>query len=262
MEKEDLLALAHVSKTYKDATTKALDNATFSLKKGEFVSVIGSSGAGKSTLLRCINRLIDPTEGTIFFDGKRVDTAQGKELRQIRCRISMVFQHYNLVLRSSAIENVLQGRLGYKNSFAGSFGLFSQEEKQRAYEALVQVGLGDFVYARADQLSGGQKQRVGIARAFVQNPLLILADEPIASLDPRSSRTVMGHLKWAAKEHNIACLTSLHQVEYALNYSDRIIGISEGRIVFDGTPSELTESKIAEIYNDDNPESASAVEHG
>lgn len=260
MQDNVLLSLSEVSKTYPGAPSKALDNASFSLKQGEFVSVIGSSGAGKSTLLRCINRLIDPTEGTILFNGKNVEAAHSSELRHIRRRISMVFQHYNLVLRASAIENVLQGRLGYKSSLAGALGLFAEEEKQSAFDALDQVGLSQCAYVRVDQLSGGQRQRVGIARALVQDPLLILADEPIASLDPRSSKMVMDHLRWAADECGISCLVSLHQVEYALKYSDRVIGISAGKIVFDGSPAELTTAKIAEIYGDDDPDSATPVE--
>nr|WP_216662453.1 phosphonate ABC transporter ATP-binding protein [Adlercreutzia sp. ZJ473] len=246
------MRITNLSKSY-DGSTKALDGASLSLRRGEFVSIIGSSGAGKSTLLRCVNRLIDPTEGSILFDGTEVCGLRGRKLRGLRRRISMVFQHYNLVHRSTAIENVLQGRLGYKNSLAGALSLFSEEEKRNAFEALEQVGLGCCAYMRADQLSGGQKQRVGIARALVQDPLLILADEPIASLDPISSRTVMEHLRWAADEKGIACLVSLHQVEYAQQFSDRVIGISGGKIVFDGVPAELTPAKIAEIYGEDNP---------
>ena len=216
--------------------------------RGEFVSIIGSSGAGKSTLLRCANRLVDPTQGTVAFDGCDVTRVKGRELRQVRRRISMIFQHYNLVYRATSIENVLQGRLGYKSTAAGALGLFSEDEKRRAFEALDQVGLADFAYTRTDQLSGGQKQRVGIARALVQDPLLMLADEPIASLDPKSSRTVMEHLRWAADELGIACLVNLHQVDFALEFSDRIVALKRGRLVFDGSPSQLDEAAIAAIY--------------
>ncbi|MDD6768910.1 MAG: phosphonate ABC transporter ATP-binding protein [Coriobacteriaceae bacterium] len=253
MPSQELLRVEGLSKSY-DGTTKAIDNVSFSLDRGEFVSVIGSSGAGKSTLLRCINNLIEPTEGRITFDGKDACCLKGRELRHLRRRISMVFQHYNLVHRSTAIENVLQGRLGYKGSLAGALGLFSEEEKQAAFDALEQVGLGCCAYTRADQLSGGQKQRVGIARALVQDPLLILADEPIASLDPKSSRAVLEHLRWAADQRGIACLVSLHQVEYARKFSDRIIAISGGGVVFDGTPQELTDAMVADIYGSDDPD--------
>lgn len=242
-----LLELRGVSKSY-NGRAKALSDISLSIGRGEFVSVIGSSGAGKSTMLHCVNRLIDPTEGTVTFDGRDITRVRGRELRQCRRRIAMVFQHYNLVYRATAIENVLQGRLGYKSTLAGALGIFSEDEKRRAFNILDQVGLADFAYTRADQLSGGQKQRVGIARALVQDPLLMLADEPIASLDPKSSRTVMKHLRWAADELGVACLVNLHQVDFALEFSDRIVALKAGELVFDGAPSELTSAKVAEIY--------------
>lgn len=195
-----------------------------------------------------MNRLIDPTQGSVVFDGDDVTHVRGRALRQTRRRIAMVFQHYNLVYRATAIENVLQGRLGYKSAVAGMLGLFSEDEKRRAFEILDQVGLADFAYARTDQLSGGQKQRVGIARALVQDPLLMLADEPIASLDPKSSRTVMEHLRWAADELGVACLANLHQVDFAMEFSDRIVALKKGRVVFDGAPHLLDEAAIADIY--------------
>lgn len=162
----------------------------------------------------------------------------------------MIFQHYNLVYRATAIENVLQGRLGYKSTLAGSLGLYTEDEKTRAFMALAQVGMTEFAYKRTDQLSGGQKQRVGIARALVQDPLLILADEPIASLDPRSSRTVMELLRWASDELGVACLVNLHQVDFALEYSDRIVALRQGEVVFDGAPADLDEETIAKIYGE------------
>lgn len=255
---EALLQVEGLTKSY-DGSSKALEDVSFSMNRGEFVSLIGSSGAGKSTLLRCINRLIDPTCGSVVFDGRETSSARGRALREIRRRMAMVFQGYNLVYRSTAIENVLQGRLGYKNSLTGALSIFTEEEKRAAFDALERVGLGCCAYMRADQLSGGQKQRVGIARALVQDPLLILADEPIASLDPKSSRTVMEHLRWAADERGIACLVSLHQVEYALEFSDRIIAVSDGKLVFDGAPDDLTPSIIASVYGEEDP-SSSTVE--
>ncbi len=245
---DNLLNLRGVTKSY-DGWSKALDGVSLSLAPGEFVSIIGCSGAGKSTLLRCVNRLIDPTQGSVLFDGRDVTGVRGRELRACRRRIAMVFQHYNLVYRATAIENVLQGRLGYKSTLAGMLGLFSEEEKRRAFEILDQVGLADFAYTRTDQLSGGQKQRVGIARALVQDPLLMLADEPIASLDPKSSRTVMEHLRWAADELGVACLVNLHQVDFACEFSDRIVALKKGQLVFDGSPADLTEEIIADIYD-------------
>ena len=221
---EPLLLLEGVTKSY-DGWSKALDDVSLSVARGEFVSIIGCSGAGKSTLLRCVNRLIDPTQGSVVFDGDDVTHVRGRALRQTRRRIAMVFQHYNLVYRATAIENVLQGRLGYKSAVAGMLGLFSEDEKRRAFEILDQVGLADFAYARTDQLSGGQKQRVGIARALVQDPLLMLADE-------------LG----------VACLANLHQVDFAMEFSDRIVALKKGRVVFDGAPHLLDEAAIADIY--------------
>lgn len=251
----NLLVIENLTKSY-DGVTNALDNANITVRRGEFVSLIGSSGAGKSTLLRCINRLVKPTSGTVVFDGSNICCARGQKLRHARRRISMVFQHYNLVHRSSVIENVLQGRLGYKRPLEGSLGIYTDEEKQQAVDLLKLVGLDCCTYMRADQLSGGQQQRVGIARAFLQDPLLILADEPIASLDPKSSRIVMEHLRWGADERGITVLASLHQVEYAKEFSDRIVGIRHGKVVFDGTPDELDDAMIASIYDGDDPDEA------
>ena len=234
MADSDLLVIDDLSKSY-NGKSKALDGINVTVGRGEFVSVIGCSGAGKSTFLRCINRLIDPTEGSIIFNGEDVTKMSKRQLRGVRRRISMIFQHYNLVYRASAIENVLQG-------------LYSEEEKLEAFDILAKVGLAEFAYKRADQLSGGQKQRVGIARALVQDPLLMLCDEPIASLDPRSSRTVMEQLRWACDELGIACLVNLHQVDYAVEFSDRIIGLRRGKLVFDGTPDELDAKVISYIY--------------
>ena len=247
MADSDLLVIDDLSKSY-NGKSKALDGINVTVGRGEFVSVIGCSGAGKSTFLRCINRLIDPTEGSIIFNGEDVTKMSKRQLRGVRRRISMIFQHYNLVYRASAIENVLQGRLGYKSSLAGALGLYSEEEKLEAFDILAKVGLAEFAYKRADQLSGGQKQRVGIARALVQDPLLMLCDEPIASLDPRSSRTVMEQFRWACDELGIACLVNLHQVDYAVEFSDRIIGLRRGKLVFDGTPDELDAKVISYIY--------------
>lgn len=256
-QEETLLDLQGVSKSY-DGWSKALDDVSMSIRRGEFVGIIGSSGAGKSTLLRCVNRLIDPSQGAVMFDGRDVTRERGRALRQIRRRISMVFQHYNLVYRATAIENVLHGRLGYRPTLAGMLGQYREEEKRRAFEILDQVGLADFAYTRIDQLSGGQKQRVGIARALVQDPLLILADEPIASLDPKSSRTVMEHLRRAADELGIACLVNLHQVDFARGFSDRIVGLKGGKLVFDGVPGDLDTAAIAAIYGADEREAADA----
>lgn len=249
---ESLLEIRGLGKEYdsrgREKGQKALSGVDFSIEPGEFVSVIGPSGAGKSTFLRCINRLIEPTEGTVVFDGEDITHLSGRKLRNVHRQIAMIFQNYNLVYRLSAIQNVLHGRLGYKSGFAGAFGIYTEEEKVRAFEILDEVGLGEFAYRRADQLSGGQKQRVGIARALIQDPKIILCDEPIASLDPKSSTLVMEQLRTLSDAHDIACIVNLHQVDFARSFSDRIIGLHAGVKVFDGAPDELTQETVDMIY--------------
>ncbi|MGC8491838.1 MAG: phosphonate ABC transporter ATP-binding protein [Syntrophobacteraceae bacterium] len=242
-----LLEVKGIVKCY-HGTTPALDDVSFSVAKGEFVSVIGPSGAGKSTLLRCINRMIETTSGEVHFDGIAVGKLKKKELRKLRSRIGMIFQHYNLVDRLTVIENVLHALLGAKSSLACALGRYSREEKSHALEVLWTLGLSDQVYQRCDCLSGGQKQRVGIARALVQNPLMILCDEPIASLDPSASKIIMDHLRKFSKDMQITVIANLHQVNVALNYSDRILGINRGKLVFDGGPDQLSSDRISEIY--------------
>lgn len=242
-----ILQFENVSKIYNNAT-KALDNISFSLDEGEFVSIIGPSGAGKSTILRCCNRLIDASEGNIWFDGKEITKMKKKELRSVRTKTGMIFQHYNLVERLSVMENVLHGRLGQKSTFAGMAGIYSEKEKLQAFQILQELDLDKQAYKRCDELSGGQKQRVGIARAIMQQPKLILCDEPIASLDPKSSRVIMDHLKKINETKNITCLVNLHQVDVAMKYSKRIIGVTGGKIVFDGPPERLDTATIHEIY--------------
>lgn len=242
-----LLTFQHVSKTY-DNVTKALQDVSFSIEEGEFVSIIGPSGAGKSTLLRCVNRLVDASQGAIFFDGQNVTTADKKQLREIRIKTAMIFQHYNLVDRLSVVENVLHGRLGQKSTLSGVVGQYTEEEKAEAFHILAEMGLAETAYKRCDELSGGQKQRVGIARALMQHPKLILCDEPIASLDPKSSKVIMDHLKAINQNQKITCLVNLHQVDVAMKYSERIIGVTAGRIVYDGPTANLTQDVIHEIY--------------
>ena len=238
-----ILEFQHVSKVYHN-TTRALDDLSFSVNEGEFVSIIGPSGAGKSTILRCINRLIDATEGKIIYDGEDIMSLRKGQLRNVRTKTGMIFQHYNLVERLSVMENVLHGRLGQKSTFSGMIGHYTESEKEKAFSILSELGLADQAYA----LSGGQKQRVGIARAIMQEPKLILCDEPIASLDPKASKTIMDHLAQINQTRKITCIVNLHQVDVAMKYSQRILGIAAGKLVFDGTPSELTQEKIHEIY--------------
>ncbi len=248
-----LLELKNVTKYY-NGTTPALTEVSFTVREGEFVSVIGPSGAGKSTLLRCINRMVELSRGEISFDGIIVSKLGKRDLRKLRTKIGMIFQHYNLVDRLTVLENVLHGRLGYKSTLAGALGRYSREEKSQAHHIIKILGLTDQVYKRCDQLSGGQKQRVGIARALVQNPKMILCDEPIASLDPNAAKVIMDHLRLVATELGITVLVNMHQVDVALKYSDRIIGVNTGRVVFDGPPDELTAEQISDIYGSESGE--------
>jgi phosphonate transport system ATP-binding protein len=245
-----LLEVKNVSKHFGNGT-KALSNVNFSVKEGEFVSIIGPSGAGKSTLLRCINRMIDASSGEINFDHDHVQKLNKKQLKKVRTKIGMIFQHYNLVNRLTVIENTLHGRLGYKSTLAGVLGLYSQEEKLQAARILQILGLEEQIYKRSDQLSGGQKQRVGIARALIQNPKLLLCDEPIASLDPNSSKVIMDHLRNICTTMGITVIVNLHQVDVALKYSDRIIGVNSGKVVFDGTAKNISSYDIHQIYGSD-----------
>jgi len=244
---EQLLEFRNVTKHY-GKETPALSNVSFSVREGEFISIIGPSGAGKSTLLRCINRMIDANEGEIIFDGVNVRNLDKHHLRNLRARIGMIFQHYNLVDRLTVIENILHGRLGYKSTLSGIAGIYTREEKKQAFEIIDILGLNEQVYKRCDQLSGGQKQRVGIGRALIQNPKLMLCDEPIASLDPNASKVIMDHLKNISQAMGITCLVNLHQVDVALKYADRIIGINKGKIVYDGSPESITPDEIYGIY--------------
>ena len=244
---EPILKFDNVSKHYPNGV-HALKGVSFTVREGEFVSVIGPSGSGKSTLLRAINRLIPISGGTVWLDGQAVSAQRGKGLRQLRRKVGMIFQNYNLVYSLSVLQNVLHGRLGYMNGLKGVFGLYSEEDKQEGLDLLEELGLADFAYNRASDLSGGQKQRVGIARAIIQGPKLLLCDEPIASLDPSSAKTIMDLLRDMTRRRNIACIVNLHQLDVALKYSTRIIGLSKGEIVFDGPPEQLRDATIERIY--------------
>ena len=241
-----LLYVDGLVKHYGDV--QALKGVDFQVDPGEMVAVIGPSGSGKTTLIRCINRLIEPTDGRITFDGQSMRDLTGPELRAARARMGMIFQHYNLVSRLSVLENVLHGRLGYKSTLAGMFGFYDHDEKTKAIEILTLLGLEDFVYRRSDQLSGGQKQRVGIARALVQDPSVILCDEPISSLDPNSSKVIMDYLKKIQHEFGMTLFVNLHQVDVAKKYADRILGFNQGNLVFDGPPSDLDAETTYAIY--------------
>ena len=244
---EGLLRFEHVEKKYGNGV-HALKDINLQIGRGEFVSIIGPSGSGKSTLLRSINRLNPITSGNIYLNQDNISSKKGKELRQLRQKIGMVFQNYNLVERLSVLQNVLHGKLGAMKGIKGVIGYYSEEDKTEAIEILEELGLRDFIYNRASDLSGGQKQRVGIARAIMQDPILLLCDEPIASLDPSSAKTIMDMLYQMTTKRNIACIVNLHQIDVAKKYSSRIIGLSKGSVVFDGTPEELTEFEIEKIY--------------
>ena len=241
-----LLKIQGLKKTFDDGT-QALRGVDLTVKQGEFIVVLGPSGSGKTTLLRSINGLVQPDCGSINF--KDIIISQ-KTLPILRKRTGMVFQDFNLVDRLSAINNVLTGLLDTSNKLMSMFYLFTREQKLLALNCLERVGLLDKAYARADQLSGGQKQRVGIARAIVKNPVLLLADEPVASLDPMISKSIMILLRDIGREIGITVICNLHQVDLALNYSDRIIGLSGGRIVLNKLTSDIDEAYIRNIYRD------------
>ena len=248
-----ILEFQQVCKEYNN-TTKALIDVSFSVEEGEFVSIIGPSGSGKSTILRCINRLVDATQGSITFEGLDINRANRREMRQVRKKMGMIFQQYNLVERLSVIENVLHGRLGHKSTIGGAIGYYTEAEKEEAFAVIAKLGLMEQAYQRCDELSGGQKQRVGIARSLMQKPRLMLCDEPIASLDPSSSKIIMDHLSDINESMNLTCICNLHQVNVALTYSKRIIGITAGRIVYDGPPEQLSKAQIYEIYQSNEGE--------
>jgi phosphonate transport system ATP-binding protein len=235
--------------TCRFGTKAAVDNASFSVQPGSFVGVIGRSGAGKSTLLRMVNRLADPTEGRILFEGVDVTALRGKALRQWRARSAMIFQQFNLVGRLDVLTNVLMGRLAEIPAWRSLTQLWPEHDRALAMSALEQFDIAQFAAQRADQLSGGQQQRVAIARALVQEPDIILADEPIASLDPRNTKIVMDALLRINKHFGITVLCNLHSLDLARSYCDRLIGMAAGRVVFDGQPSMLTDHIAHELYD-------------
>ncbi len=248
-----MIQFDHVDKVYANGT-KALDDVNVTIEQGEFVAIIGLSGAGKSTMIRTINKMIDVTSGTVTVDGLNVSELKGKDLRKYRRKVGMVFQSFNLVSRTSVINNVLSARVADMNFFRTLFGLYSKEDKITALEALDKVGILDKAYIRADQLSGGQQQRVALARTLAQNPQIILADEPVAALDPVMADVVMSDFQKINKEMNITVLINIHHVDLALQYADRIIGIQAGKIVFDGPTSVYKQNEkenFRKIYGRD-----------
>jgi len=245
-----MLEVKNLSKVY-DGGVQALNNVSFTVKQGEFLAVIGLSGSGKSTLLRCINRLIEPTAGQIIWNGQDVTAATQDEMRLIRRKIGMVFQHFNLVSRSKVITNVLSGRLGYVNPMMSALNRFPKSDIEMALAQLDRVGIKNQAYKRADELSGGQQQRVGIARAMIQEPAIILADEPVASLDPVLAHSIMQYLEKINKEDGVTVLCSLHFLDLVHRYADRAIALNEGDLMFDGSPEDIDDEKFRDIYGKD-----------
>ena len=241
------LVIRNLVKEYRKGQP-VLRDISLSVSEPGIVAIIGPSGTGKSTLIRCINRLVDPTSGSIMLGGTDLAKLQGEPLRAARRRLGMVFQEYNLVERLTVIENVLCGRLGYVPVWRAWTRRFPEEDIARAFALLESVGLGDFATRRADQLSGGQRQRVGIARAVMQEPALILADEPTSSLDPKTSVEIMELLAKVGRERDIPVLVNIHNVALARRYALRMIGMSKGLVVYDGPPAGLQDSHLAEIY--------------
>jgi phosphonate transport system ATP-binding protein len=245
-----MLTVENLTKVY-DNGTVALRDVSFEVPDGQFLAVIGLSGSGKSTLLRCVNRLIEPTDGRILWNGEDVTHASQEDLRRFRRRVGMVFQHFNLVHRSRVITNVLAGRLGYTNPALSLVNRFSRADVDKAHARLERVGLEAKAYSRADELSGGQQQRVGIARALMQDPEMILADEPVASLDPVLAHSIMQYLERINHDDGVTVMCSLHFLDLVHRYADRAIALNEGRLVFDGLPSTIDDDRFKAIYGQD-----------
>lgn len=250
MSTKTILSVKNLVKTYPNGV-QALKGVSFDVREGEFLVIIGLSGSGKSTLLRCLNRLHDPTSGSVIFDGK-VDIAkvQGKEVRDIRRQIGMIFQHFNLVPRFTVLKNVLLGRLAYTPAWKSIIGFFSEADRKKALEHLALVGIADKANLRADNLSGGQQQRVAIARTLSQNPKVILADEPVASLDPATCHTVMEYLKRVNEELGITIVCNLHFLSLVRQYATRVIALKGGQIIYEGSPHEIDDQWFERIYGE------------
>lgn len=242
-----MIKFDNVNKVYPNGL-HALKNISLEIEQGEFVAIIGLSGAGKSTLLRTVNRMHDITDGVLTVNKQEVNALKGKELRKFRRKLGMVFQSFNLVTRTSVIKNVLTSRVPDMSLWKSMIGLYSKEDKVIALEALDKVGILDKAYVRADQLSGGQQQRVALARTLAQNPEIILADEPVAALDPITAAQVMDDFKKINEELNMSVLINIHHVDLALKYADRVIGIKAGAIVYDGPSKDVDGEILKQIY--------------
>lgn len=246
---QPLLKVKNLVKTYNNSV-QALRGVSFDVMPGEFLVVIGLSGSGKSTLLRCLNGLNTASSGEIIFEGKDLTKFEGAEVRKLRTQMAMIFQHFNLIPRHSVLSNVLMGTLSHTNTLRSLMGLFSQADKKRALEYLDLVGIKEKAYNRADQLSGGQQQRVAIARALTQDPKILLADEPVASLDPATCHTVMDYLLKVNRELGITIVCNLHFLSLVRQYATRVIALKQGELVFNGSPKEIDEDWFRRIYGD------------
>jgi phosphonate transport system ATP-binding protein len=245
-----MLEIKNLTKIDNDGT-RALHNVSFTVEDGEFLIVIGLSGSGKSTLLRCINRLIDPTEGEIIWNGVNLCELEGDQLRKARRKIGMIFQHFNLVNRSSVIKNIMSGRLGYTKPMASILNRFTKSDIEMGHAVINRLGISNQTYKRADELSGGQQQRVGIARALMQEPELILADEPVASLDPVLAHSILNSLENLNQEDGITIICSLHYLDLVQRYATRVVGLKDGEIVYQGNKKDimaLSDDQFKEIY--------------
>lgn len=252
----------NLGKVYPNGT-RALENVSVTIDDNEFVVIIGLSGAGKSTFLRCINRLIYPTEGTLELLGEDITNLSGNKLKQVRRKAGMIFQQFHLVRRLTVLENVLVGRLRFNSQHIRLMGslmrLFPKSEREFAFDCLQQVGIADLAFQRADNLSGGQQQRVAIARALAQEPEVFLADEPIASLDPRSATVVMDTLMDIHETRNIPVIVNLHHLDFAQRYGKRILGMSKGRLVLDGLPNDLNRETVSRVYGEEAEEAMADI---
>ena len=230
---------------------RALEGVSLEVAEGEFLAVLGLSGSGKSTLLRCVNRLIDPTEGKVWIFGEEITALSGGELRRLRRRVAMIFQQFNLVRRHTVLANVLSGALGRSSLLPSLMLSFPQGERERAMQSLERVGLGDRSGSRADALSGGQQQRVAVARALMQDPRLILADEPVASLDPALRHSVRRHIEALNRDEGLTVICSLHDIDLVERYATRLVALRDGRVVWEGLPAEFDQKTFREIYGED-----------
>jgi phosphonate transport system ATP-binding protein len=244
----EILRVENLNLTYQKGGPQVLFDISFKVEKSDFYAIIGPSGAGKSSLIRCINKLANANSGKVFFKGENISELKGKQLRFVRRKIGMIFQEFNLIDRMSVIDNVLTGRLGYMNTFASLFRMFAKKDISRAIALISKVGLEDFANKRVDQLSGGQRQRVGIARALMQEPELMLVDEPTSSLDPKIAIEMMQLIKDIALELKIPVLCNIHNIELAKQFANKILGLQDGKKKFDDITEKLTEQVLQDLY--------------